>query len=52
MVKFSNEDLDKRIELTDISITLNEYLLEAVGEGEYYASVQAINNKANPYSEE
>ena len=39
MVKFSNSDIDKTIELTDISITMNDDLLSSIGEGEYYASL-------------
>ena len=39
MMKFTNEDVDTIIKLTDISITLTEDLLDAVEDGEYYAVV-------------
>ena len=53
MRKFSKTDGEKQLELDGISVTANQDFMDAMdGDGNYYASVQAINNDANPYKNE
>lgn len=52
MQKFTNADINKIIQLTGVSITMNVDFMETINKGNYFATLQSIENSASPYERE